>query len=334
MLDRERMATTVWRGHLTFGLVSVPVRLFKAARSEKIRFHQLHKTPAPRPAIERQPEPPPLPEPRSIRSGPVSRAALRLEPPPAPAPPVGPEYTRIRQSPFVPPPAGSVETEPQPVPRSELVKGYEYGKDRYVVIEEEDLKKITPQTATEMQILEFVKLEEIDPVYFETSYYMAPDDAGEKPYALLFQAMRETGYVALAEVAMHRREHVMVLRPGARGLLAHTMFYANEIRQDQEHRADTSLVGEKELKMAKLLVESLAAPFESAKYKDKFREKLEAMIAAKLEGKQVASVPEQKKAAPGADILQALERSLQLVRKPVARSAEPAPPKSKHRRAH
>jgi len=82
---------------------------------------------------------------------------------------------------------------------------------------------------------------------------------------------------------MHRREHVMILRPGRHGLLAHTMFYANEIRQDQEHRADTRLVSDKELKMAKLLVESLAAPFESAKYKDKFREKLEAMIAAKIE---------------------------------------------------
>lgn len=304
------MATTVWRGHLTFGLVSIPVRLFKAARSERIRFHQLHKS-----APEKTSQVAPAPQP--IRAAPTSRTALRLEPPPEVE-----QYTRIRQSAFVP----SAEHEAQPVPRNELVKGYEYDKNRYVVLEDEELKNITPQTATEMQILEFVKLQEIDPVYFETSYYLAPDAAGEKAYALLFQAMRETGFVALAEVAMHRREHVMVLRPGPHGLLAHTMFYANEIRQDQEHRADPSLVGDKELKMAKLLVESLAAPFESAKYKDKFREKLEAMIAAKIDGREVAKGPDEvQKPADPVDILQALERSLKLVRKPAARTTETLP---------
>lgn len=322
------MATTVRRGHLTFGLVSIPIRLFRAARSEKIRFRQLHKTPASNAALEPETEPevpPPLP-----------RKGLRLEPPPAKSitPPAVEQYTRIRQSAYVPAAAGAPAADAKPVPRSELVKGYEYGHDRYVVLGDADLKKITPQTATEMQILEFVKLDEIDPVHFETSYYVGPEDAGEKAYALLFQAMRETGFVALAEVAMHRREHIMILRPGAHGLLAHTMFYADEIRQEQEHRADPSLVSEKELKMAKLLVESLAAPFESAKYKDKFREKLEALIAAKVEGREIAKVPAAQKPAPPADILQALENSLKLVRKPAARTAEPeAPAKSKRQRA-
>jgi DNA end-binding protein Ku len=300
------MATTVWHGHLTFGLVSIPVRLFKAARSEKIRFHQLHKSsprqtaPAPMRASDR---------PRVVEA-------------PAPAPTPVEEYTRIRQSAYVPPVVTAGETEPKPVPRSELVKGYEYGKNQYVVVEEEDLKKITPQTGTEMQIVEFVKLAEIDPVYFETSYYMAPDEAGEKAYALLFQAMRETGYVALAEVAMHRREHVKILRPGRHGLLAHTMFYADEIRSDQEHRSDTSLVADKELKMAKLLVESLTAPFEPGKFKDKFREKLEQMIAAKIAGREVAQVPAARKTAEVVDILQALEQSLKLARKPMGSTGE------------
>ncbi|MGI8743470.1 MAG: Ku protein [Bryobacteraceae bacterium] len=319
------MATSVWRGHLTFGLVSIPVRLFKAARPEKIRFHRLHKSPVAKPNAH------------PIRPALASRGTLRLEPPPAKvsAPSEAEQYIRIRQSAYVPSPAGDSGAEAKPVPRNELVKGYEYDKNRYVVLKDEDLKKITPQTATEMQILEFVKLDEIDPVYFETSYYMAPDEAGERAYALLFQAMRETGYVAVAEVALHRREHVMVLRPGPHGLLAHTMFYANEIRQDQEHRADTSQVSDKELKMAKLLVESLAAPFEAAKYKDKFREKLEAMIAAKLEGRGVAKVPEAQTPAEVVDILQALENSLKLVRKPAARTAEPAArPKARQRRAH
>ena len=122
----------------------------------------------------------------------------------------------MRQNLYVPPSTPVAEPAPKPVPRSELVKGFEYERGRYVVVENEDLKKITPQTGTEMQIVEFVKLAEIDPVDFETSYYLGPDEAGEKAYALLLQAMRESGMVALAEVAMHRREHVMILRPGQR----------------------------------------------------------------------------------------------------------------------
>ncbi len=320
------MATTVWHGHLTFGLVSIPVRLFKAARSEKIRFRQLYKPPDASGA--------PAPLPPAGRSGPeISKLPDRGKVVQAPAPPAVEEYTRVRQNLYASAP-GSNEADPKPVPRSELVKGFEYEKGRYVVVENEDLKKLTPQTGTEMQIVEFVKLAEIDPVYFETSYYMAPEEAGEKAYALLFQAMRETGFVALAEVAMHRREHVMVLRPGRHGLLAHTMFYADEIRSDQEHRTGASPVNAKELQMAKLLVESLATTFEPGKFKDKFRENLEQMIAAKIEGREVAKVPAERRPAEVVDILLALENSLKLVRKPMGSPAQPAPErKAKQRRA-
>jgi len=247
--------------------------------------------------------------------------------------PAAEQYTRVRQSLYVPPPAGNSKAEMNPVPRTEVVKGYEYEKDRYVVLENEDFRNLAIQTGTEMQILEFVKLDEIDPVYFETSYYVIPDDSGEKPYALLFQAMRESQFVALGEVAMHRREHVMILRPGRRGILAHTMFYGDEIREEQEYRADKGLVGPKELQMAKLLIESLAAPFEPGKYKDKFREKVEAMIAAKLEGRTVAIAPSSRKQAEVVDILHALESSLKLVRKPAASTPDVASQRnSKQRR--
>lgn len=94
-----------------------------------------------------------------------------------------------------------------------------------------------------MQILEFVHLNEIDPVYFETSYYVAPDRTGEKSYALLYAALKKTGYVALAHVAMHRREHLVVIRAGERGILLHTMVCANEVRKDQEFRADPGIGG-------------------------------------------------------------------------------------------
>ncbi len=256
------MASSVWKGHITFGLVSFPVRLFSAARSETLSFNQLHKD----------------------------------------------DNSRIRQVTYC-------QAEDKPVPRTELVKGYEYEKDRYVVIDDEDIKKVAPKTAKVMEILEFVKADQVDPVYLESSYYVAPDEGGEKPYALLFQAMRRSNYFALAKVAMHNREHVIVLRPGAKGILSHTMFYQDEIRQVDEFRTDTSLVKDKELEMAKMLITSLEAEFEPQKYHDSYRENLRQMIEAKIEGKKVVETPEPH-VAPVIDIMEALKKSLAEKRKP------------------
>src|SRR5215470_13628853 len=131
------MASTVWKGHLTFGLVSLPIKLHAAARAETISFNQLHK----------------------------------------------PDNSRVKYKIFC-------ATEDVEIQRSEIVKGYEYEKDRYVVVEDEEIKKMAPKTAKVMEILEFVKEAEVDPIYYESSYYVAPDEAGEKPYALLFEALR------------------------------------------------------------------------------------------------------------------------------------------------
>jgi len=256
------MASSVWKGHITFGLVSFPVRLFSAARSETISFNQLHKD----------------------------------------------DHSRIRQVTYC-------QAEDKPVPRTELVKGYEYEKDRYVVIDDADIKKVAPKTAKVMEILEFVKSDQVDPLYLESSYYVAPDEGGEKPYALLFQAMRESKYYALAKVAMHNREHVIVLRPGAKGILSHTMFYQDEIRQVEEFRTDTTLVKDKELDMAKMLITTLEAEFEPQKYHDGFRENLRQMIEAKIEGKKIVETPEAH-IAPVIDIMEALKKSLAEKRKP------------------
>jgi DNA end-binding protein Ku len=256
------MAASVWRGHLTFGLVSFPVRLFSAARSETISFNLLHK----------------------------------------------PDHSRIRQVTYC-------QAEEKPVERGDLVKGYEYEKGHYVVIEDEDIKKVAPKTAKVMEIQEFVKAEEVDPVYLESSYYMAPDEGGEKPYALLFEALRQSKFYAVAKVAMHNREHIIILRPGAKGILLHTMYYQDEIRQVEEFRTDTSLVKDKELEMAKMLISSLEAGFEPEKYHDTYRDNLQKMIEAKIEGKRVVETPEPK-VAPVIDIMEALKRSLAEKRKP------------------
>ena len=256
------MAASVWKGHLTFGMVSFPVRLFSAARGETVSFHLLHKD----------------------------------------------DHSRIKQVTFC-------QVEDKPIPRSDTVKGYEYEKDRYVVIEDEDIKKVAPKTAKVMEILEFVKAEQVDPIYLESSYYVAPDEGGEKPYALLFQALRESNFYALAKVAMHNREHIIVLRPGAKGIVSHTMYYADEIRQVEEFRTDTSLVKEKELALAKMLISTLEAEFEPQKYHDAYRDNLRAMIEAKIEGKQVVETPAEH-VAPVIDIMEALKKSLAEKRKP------------------
>ncbi len=263
------MASSVWKGHLTFGLVSFPVRLFSAARGETISFNMLHKA----------------------------------------------DHSRIKQVIYC-------QAEDKPVPRSELVKGYEYEKDRYVEIDDEEIKKVAPKTAKVMEILEFVKADQVDPIYLESSYYMGPDEGGEKPYALLFEALRETKYYGIAKVAMHNREHIVILRPGAKGVLLHTMYYADEIRQVEEFRTDTSQVKEKELALAKMLIESLIAEFEPQKYTDTYRANLQQMIQAKLEGHKVVETPTQH-IAPVIDIMEALKKSLAEQKKPV-RSATAA----------
>src|SRR5262249_11161927 len=142
---------------------------------------------------------------------------------------------------------------------------------------------LRPKTSSQLEIAEFVRLEEIDPIFFETSYYVAPDRAGEKPYALLFQALSETEYAAIGSLAMHGREHATVIRPGKRGLLLHTLFYANEVRADEEQKADPELVTPKELELAKLFVRALAARFEPEKLKDTFEERLQELIRKRSE---------------------------------------------------
>jgi DNA end-binding protein Ku len=168
-----------------------------------------------------------------------------------------------------------------------------------------------------MEILEFVKNDQVDPIYLETSYYMAPDEAGEKPYALLFEALRKTGYAGIAKIAMHNREHIVVLRPGKNGVLMHTMYYTHEIRQVDEFRTDLNLVKEKELALATNLIEALAGEFEPQKYKDNYRDNLLQMIEAKKQGQEIVATPEPQQAKV-VDILEALKASLAMAKKPAA----------------
>lgn len=251
------MAATTWKGYITFGLISVPVRLFTAARSERVSFNQLHNE----------------------------------------------CHTRVRQQLYCPTCDAQVE-------RSDLVKGYQDAKDQYILVEDAEIKKVQPVSAAGMEILEFVRLEEVDPLFLDSSFYVLPEDAGRKAYFLLTDAMEKSGYAAIAKLSMHQREYTVLMRARAKGLTLHTMYYANEIRQLDEYGQDTDLeVKPQEAELAAQLIESLAAPFEPAKYSDAYQQRLKELIDAKREGKETAPT-EGRKLAPVIDLMEALQKSL------------------------
>jgi len=215
------------------------------------------------------------------------------------------------------------------VDRADIVKGYEFRKDEYIVIEPEEIKKIEPQTAKTMEILEFVKTSEVDPVYFESSYYMMPEEAGRRPYALLTKALEESEYVAIAKITMHNREYTVFLRPHEGGMMLHTMYYAEEVKKVEGFGAPDVELKEAEIKVAHQLIEALADEWDPEKYKDSFQENLKKMIETKIEGGEVTEVEKPKKLAPVVDLMAALKQSLAQMegkKKPAAtiKSDEPA----------
>jgi len=196
------------------------------------------------------------------------------------------------------------------VERSEIVKGYEFRKDEYIIIEPEEIKKIEPQTAKTMEILEFVKASEVDPVYFESSYYMLPEEAGRRPYALLTKALEESEYVGIAKLTMHNREYTVFLRPHEGGMMLHTMYYAEEVKKVEGFGAPDVELKDAEVKVAHQLIEALAAEWEPEKFHDEFQDNLKNLIQTKLEGGKVVEIEKPRKLAPVVDLMSALKQSL------------------------
>jgi DNA end-binding protein Ku len=198
--------------------------------------------------------------------------------------------------------------EDKPVKREDIVKGYEVSKDAYVIVTDEELQKVAPKTAKVMDILQFVKAADFDPVFLDKSYHMVPDGDIVKPYALLRAAMETRRQYAIAKVAMHNREHIVVLRPSGNELMLHTMFFANEV-QKVDVKAGPSKFSEKELQLAAQLIETLSGKFQPEKYHDEYQKNVEELIEQKQKGGRVAA-PRQERPAPVVDILKALQQSL------------------------
>jgi len=271
------MASSTWKGALSFGLLTIPIRLYPAARSERTYLHQLHNK----------------------------------------------CHTRLKQPLFCP-------TCNRNVQRDEVIKGYEYEEGQYVLVDKEDLQKITPKSGRTMEILAFVKEEQIDPVYFDASYVALPEKDADKPYQVLLKALEDTQRVGIAKVTMHQREYTVFIRPRNNGLTIHTMYFQNEIRQVPgygEKPKDMHLKPQ-EIKLAEQLIETLSEDFKPEQYHDTFQEQLRALVEAKQKGKTFS----EKSAPPRAkviDMMDALKKSLQEAapggkrRRPTA--AEPVP---------
>jgi len=252
-------AHSIGSGTISFGLVSIPIRLYTAAVSAGVSFNLLH-----------------------AKCG-----------------------HRIRQQTYCPVDQAVVE-------RSELVKGYEFAKDQYVRVTDEELRALEGEASTVIDIAEFVPLPTVDPLYFEKTYYLGPDKGGEKAYRLLADAMATTDRVALATFVMRGKESLVLLRPAQHGLMLHTMYFADEVRDFGEiDTGATATIKAGELELAVRLIGELShKAFTPEQYQDDYRLRLLDLVTLKVEGKEVTVVGPEVQRIRVIDLMDALKQSL------------------------
>lgn len=260
------MPRAIWTGAISFGLVTIPVKLYSAVQRKSVRFHQLN----------------------------------------------GKTGVRIQQK-RVDPSTGDE------VAYDDIVKGYELSPDRYVVVEPGELEALDPKKTKTIEIEDFVEEAEIDPIFYDHPYYLAPGPGGAKPYRLLLEAMRETGRVAIAKVVIRSKEQLVAIRPLGDALEMSTMVFADEVldagRLDELPDPDEVETSERELDIAKQLVDSLAGSWEPEKYRDTYREEVLALIERKASGEEIAVQPARdEEEAPVPDLMSALKASLDAVK--------------------
>ena len=196
------------------------------------------------------------------------------------------------------------------VPWKDIVKGFQYAKGKYVVVEPEDFEKASPEKSKSIDIVQFVKEDEIDPIYYEKPYYVIPGKGADKSYKLLLKALEETGTVGIAEFMMRNREHICALRPYEGVLLVNQLRYHEEIREVPAEAETKERVREKELELAVKLVDQLTEKFNPAAFKDTYIAELKKVIKAKAAGKQIRIAEPEKKTATVKDLMEVLKQSL------------------------
>ncbi|MBV9599140.1 MAG: Ku protein [Chloroflexi bacterium] len=266
------MARSIWSGVITFGLVSIPVKLYPATQDKDVSFHLLHRS----------------------------------------------DHSRIRFKRFC-------AAEDEEVPQDELIKAYEVSKEQYVEITDEDLEQLPLPAKHTIELSAFVKSAEIDPIYYEKSYYLEPEETGVKPYALLMKVLEQKKVIGVASVAIRNKESLCALRPLDSSLVLETLHYPDEIREREVSLSGVS-VNERELAVAGTLVDALDEPFDPSKYHDHYREALLELIASKTEGREVVMPESEAEGAPVTDLMAALRASIEAAR---GRNAEASPSGSK-----
>jgi DNA end-binding protein Ku len=258
------MAHAIWTGAINFGLVTIPVRLFTAVRSNDLSFNLLH-----------------------------AKDEGRIK------------YERI------------CSEDGKPVPWDEIVKGYEYEKGEYVILTDEDFKKVNPEATQTVDIMEFVELEQINPMFFEKPYYLEPSKQGRHAYALLREALEKSGKVAIARVVIRTKEQIAAVKPIGDALVLEIMHWAEELvdQSTLDLPADRKLP-ESELKMAKMLIDTMSVDaFEPEKFKNRYADELMAMIEARAAGKEMPK-PKKAPARPKVvNLMDVLQQSLEQSKK-------------------
>ena len=256
------MPRPIWRGVITFGMVSIPVGLYTATQEKDLSFNQIHSVCG----------------------------------------------SRVRYQKFCPVCDRVVEPE-------EIERGYEYAKGHYAIVNDEDFESLPVPSKHTISVDTFVKREQVDPVYYDKAYYLMPEEAGKKPFALLVKALNQKGVTALSKIALRNKEHMCLLIVQEGKILLETLYYPDEIRQPEEIDVDDVKVDDRELKMALSLVELMEGEFEPERFKDEDREALMERIQDKVAGKDIVEAPEAP--APGRviDIMDALKQSVEAARK-------------------
>jgi DNA end-binding protein Ku len=219
------------------------------------------------------------------------------------------------------------------VPYEDIVKGYEITPDRYVVITPEELDSLDAKATKTIDVLDFVDLSEIDPIYFDHAYYVVPATGGAKAYRLLLDAMRESGKVALARIVLRSKQQLAALRPAGDVLTLSTMLFGDEVltpdRLDELESVAETEASERELTMARQLIESLSSDFEPSKYRDDYRDRVLALIERKAGGEEITVQPTAEEPEPAPDLMAALEASLAAVQEDRGESPPPSKPRKR-----
>ncbi|HEX2090077.1 MAG TPA: Ku protein [Actinomycetota bacterium] len=300
------MPRAIWSGSLTFGLVSVPVKLYNATAPRDVRFHQFERGTGKRIRYRRVTEPAALDEPWAVE--PVEASE--------PEPMSGSRGDAVQNAESVAVERAPSSADTEGIPYEHVVKGYELDRERFVMVTPEELAALQPEPTRRIEIEAFVDLREIDPIHFEKSYYVAPQTGvgAEKPYALLMAALQKANQAGIARFVLRSKEYLTAIRPMADAVVLHTLFFADEVRSANEipEIPRGAEAAERELRIATQLIELLKTDWNPSEYRDTYRERVLQLIEEKAGSEQIVAAPEpEARRAEVADLMEALKASVE-----------------------